>query len=173
VRPWRLASVQEQATNNGTRTFSYRDSSDLQLATEDLPGFFGTSRRLTRTYETTGAPGRYAGLSYGPTSGTAQYAATYTYQGTSGRLDTVVRSGYVNMTYGYVGGSDHVGSVGGGGWLRSQAWETGREAVSTVTQSWNGGTLLAHYTSDYDWRLNRDAVTLTGTLASQQGHAGG
>ena len=83
------------------------------------------------------------------------------------------RSGYVNMTYGYQAGSDHVGSVGGGGWLRSQAWEAGREAVSTVTQSWNGGTLVAQYTSDYDWRLNRDAVTLTGTLASQQGHAGG
>jgi hypothetical protein len=32
---------------------------------------------------------------------------------------------------------------------------------------------VAQYTSDYDWRLNRDAVTLTGTLASQQGHAGG
>jgi RHS repeat-associated protein len=29
-----------------------------------------------------------------------------------------------------------------------------------VTQSWNGGTLVAQYTSDYDWRLNRDAVTL-------------
>ncbi len=171
----RISTVAEDATG-GTRTFVYRDGGDLQLDYEELPGFFdnGTTRRMSRTYATSGTVGRYTGFTFGP-SGSPLHNTAYAYSASTGRLDTVSRSGHTTVSYGYLSGSDHISSVTMGSWSRTQTWESGREAMSTISQNWtgSGSRSVAEYTNDFDWRLNRDAVTLTGELASQQGHANG
>ncbi len=98
----RISTVAEDATG-GTRSFVYRDGSDLQLDYEELPGFFdnGTTRRLSRTYATSGTVGRYTGFAFGP-SGSPLHDTAYAYSASTGRLDTVSRSGHTTVSYGFV-----------------------------------------------------------------------
>lgn len=144
----------------GTRTFSYNDS--LQLETEEMNGLI--SETITRSYETTGMPGRSSGLSLA-----SDYSVSYGYD-TTGRFNSVgwtVAGQTSNVTYGYVPNSDLTSSLtSDSGLLTSYSYEAKRNLRTQVENAFNA-QVISNYQYEYDSLGRRTSVVNSGQAFSQ------
>jgi RHS repeat-associated protein len=139
----RLDTVTDAA---GSRSFDY--NGDLQLESETIASFYGTDKRLSRTYETgtpgTNVVGRYVGFSLGTDADPdADYTVCYGFDD-YGRLNAVTDSNS-SYSYGYMTDSNLLASVTSPVHTTSYSYETNRDLK---TQVQNGG--YSTYAYRYD-----------------------
>jgi RHS repeat-associated protein len=162
----RLDTVTDAA---GSRSFSY--NADLQIEAETISSFYGTDKRLSRTYET-GTPGanlvgRYISFSVGTASDPDEdYTVAYSFDG-YGRLNGVTDANSVySYTYVTDGSGDSVSNL-----LATMAspvhtttysYETDRDLKTDVQ---NGA--FSHYTYRYDAIGRRTDRVQQGSAFSQ------
>jgi RHS repeat-associated protein len=131
----RLGQTASVADRTGTHNFDYNLGGTLELQDETFStNYYGTGRRLTYTYATSGDIGRPTGFGVG-TSGspTADQSIVYSYDSATGRLS----------------------SVAGGGHTFSYGYATNSNLVSTVTDSAANYVDTRTYNSTHDWVSDR------------------
>lgn len=172
----RLGRTKTVTDATGDRTFTYRDSSDLQpdqekfgrLGTTTTTHYLGNNRQFTYAYESGTGRLNGAGLTNGTTS---DYAVSYGFDPATARLQSVT-SGAGAFTYSYLPNSELVtGVVHGSGYQQARTFEPDRNALDTLTITTAAGQLAAFdYTLDDLGRRRR--VDQSGTLYASYVAAG-
>lgn len=146
----RMGRLDTVVDATGSRSFDYAD--DLQLSDETIASFYGTDKRITRTYETgtpgTNVVGRYTGFQVGSAADTdADYAVTYGFD-THGWLDSVAD---LNQTfaYGYLADSNLLETMTSPVHSTTYTYEDERN-VKTVVDNVVNLTSTSKYSYAYD-----------------------
>ena len=149
----------------GSRTFAYNDH--LQLESESITGLY--SQLLTRTYETTGVPGRATGLNLG-----ADYSVTYGYQSATGRFETLawnIAGRTDTATYAYAPDSDLLNQLSTtSGRRTTYAYEPQRNLKTQVQNRFNT-QLISQYDYRYDTVGRRTAAANSGAAFTQAAYS--
>lgn len=172
-------TVDEKSTEGGVgqRTFNYDSATPWRLASETLPGFFG-SRQLTRLYETSNGTGTFG--SY--TKGTLKGRETGYELGTAANPDRDLHSHrtHTNLgrfvgvsathnegatqdfVYTYETGSRLMDGYTAGSFSTSRDYDTSRDLVTRLEAKWSGASLL-RYDSAYNSLGQRTTAKQSGT----------
>ncbi|WP_339132906.1 MAG: RHS repeat-associated core domain-containing protein [Candidatus Electrothrix sp. GW3-4] len=143
----------------GTRTFAY--NSALQPDSESITGLI--NRTLTRSYETTGVPGRNTGFSTD-----SSYAVTYGYDSTGrfGGVSWNVGTHSDTVQYGYEPNSHLLKSATfGSGASTGYSYETHRNLKTSVLNTYNT-TTISQYDYTHDNIGRRKTMTTSGDAFS-------
>jgi RHS repeat-associated protein len=164
-----LASVAEAS---GTRSFTYAESTTLQLTAENLSA---GNRRLTPTYATTGVVGRATGFQLGTAADPdADQAVAYGYD-TTGRLASVGASfaggAARTVDYSYLAQSNLLSGLAqtSANFAVTRLYEAQRDLLTTTSAA-VGSAVKAAYTYAYDNLGRRTSVIQTGEMVD--GYAG-
>ncbi len=147
--------------------FDYVFKSNLQLDYEAV--VTESAYRLGRAYEADAdpVPGRYKGYDLGTAGDPSIYSSVRYGFEASGRLESVTR-GSDQFTYGYVPQSSLLASVTGPVHSVGYEYETGRNAMTAVSNKAIGGLELSRYGYAYDSLGRRSARTESGSALAQE-----
>jgi len=164
----RLGRLKTTTDGFGTKTYSYNN--DLQPASEAWTGMGLTNSTINRVYKGDGRP---EGFDLGG------YHIRYEYDAITGYFDTLTYTNTVNNVshvadYEYLPGSSLIKGYTLGGLKREISYETNRNLINTVSNTWNTVTTLSafDYTNDDGGRrTNREdgGTSFTSTQANTFG----
>jgi len=167
----RLGSLKTVDDRIGLRTFNFR-TTDYQVAYEVLPSHYGANRWITREYSANNGSGlligKPTGILYGTSTNTDLYLENnYTFETTTGRLDTVK---YLEATvlkntfdYGYEPDSNSVKTLAMGDYQVTRNWESGDNLLSSIETLWDT-TSKGKFEYNYNDIGRRIDVTQTGEV---------
>jgi len=146
----RLGRLDVVTDATGSRDFDY--AADLQLKSETIASFYGTDKRITRTYESgtpgTNVVGRYTGLGVGIALDTdGDYGVTYGFD-SYGRLNYVADQNDT-FTYGYLANSNLLVTLTSPVHSTAYVYEPNRN-VKTIVDNVVSSVSVSKYTYSYD-----------------------